>query len=836
MQTAHRPWLGRRRLVRLGPTAAGFVVALLVAGPAAAQTDVEELGRVLGGARPPAAYYDMLRRDPTAFQFSEDNGWIRRGREVARRRNAFRAQAAASGVSLAPLAGFDPSGVYGGELRVPVFLVMYANTDSAVLQSVVPRQALADRLYGTSPAPPYSIHTYYRELSNDRLLVTGSVFDWTRVSQPDTYYEAGCNGLCAQSQLRSMVQELVAAHDDSVDFGTFDNDGPDGVPNSGDDDGFVDAIVLMHPEVDGACKNITPTSENNIWAHKYVVSPDVSTGDPSNAVGGGMVKIRDYIIQGGQGGDGGCTGGEPQAMGVVAHETGHILGLPDLYDVLGNSAGIGHWGLMGSGNWNRAHRPAHMEAWSRAQLGWVSEVLIAADTTFQITPVQASDTVYVVPITSSNEYFLLENRQQLGSDSALHAPGLLIWHVDSVLMRTRGNYVNASLPHALALEQADGRNDMLNGSSHRGDSGDPFPGSTLRRVFGLNTNPPSARNDGTPTYIMVDSIYQVPASLGMVARLCLHRPSVVQASDTAAVLRVDGTSYASFKACLPAGSQHALEMDSVQLAGTGQTRYAWLSWSNGQDRSHTFTASAAGDSIIATVRAEHRVAVAAGGTGSGVVTAQPTLDLAAGEFVIAGTAVTLIAEPTGPAHVFEGWSGDTSAMADTLQLDVTRPFQLTATFAAPLTVSSSSLPAAVMGAVYRVQLQAVGGTGAHVWSVTAGTLPQGLVLGQSGELQGRPAETGTFPLTLTVVSGSQTQAADVQLEVSAPALAMADVLSHLVTSARPLTADDIAYLDLLGNRNGRADVGDFLAWVNATGQSVAPELAVQLGREGGERP
>jgi hypothetical protein len=96
--------------------------------------------------------------------------------------------------------------------------------------------------------------------------------------------------------------------------------------------------------------------------------------------------------------------------------------------------------------------------------------------------------------------------------------------------------------------------------------------------------------------------------------------------------------------------------------------------------------------------------------------------------------------------------------------------------------------------------------------------------------------TGTFPITVTVVSGSQTAAADLQLEVSAPALAMADVLSHLVTSARPLTADAISYLDLLGNRNGHVDTGDFLAWVEATGQRVPPEFALQIGRQGGERP
>lgn len=839
MQTAWQTWLARR-LVRLGATGVGLGGALLVSAPAAAQTDVEELGRVLGGARPPASYYETLQRDPTAFQFSPDNGWIRRGKDVARRRNAYRAQAAAAGVSMAPLAHFDPGAVYGGDLRVPVFLVMYANTDSAVLQSTVPRQALADRLYGTNPAPPYSIHTYYRELSKDRLLVTGTVFDWKRVSGPESRYEGGCNGLCGSADIAGMIRELVQAHDDSVDYGLFDNDGPDGIPNSGDDDGVVDAIVLMHPEVDGACKNVNSAAENNVWAHRWSyrgrTGTTLSTTDTSRSVSGPRtIQVNDYIIQGGQGGDGGCTGAQPQAMGVVAHETGHIFGLPDLYDTGGSTAGIGHWGLMGSGNWNKPHRPAHLEAWSRARLGWVSEVLVAADTTLRITPVQISDTAYVVPIAGSNEYFLLENRQQLGSDSALHAPGLLVWHVDSVLMRIRGNSVNASMPHALSLEQADGRNDMLGAAAHRGDDGDPYPGTTVNREFGPRTIPSSDRNNGTPTYISVDSIDQL-GDRSMVARIRFRRPTVVQATDTMAVFRFNGAPYRVFVDLLDEGTQHALDIDSVQTVDAGRRRYTFLSWSNGQPRSHLFTASSIGDSIVATVQAEYRVAVELYGTGTGTVLADPPLDIAAGEFVSAGTPVTLTAEVTGVGHLFEGWSGDTTAQNDTLRLAMGRPFVVRATFAAPLAVSGMPPPQAVMGAQYQHQFVASGGVDTRSWSLVGGTLPQGLSFGASGTVVGRPAQTGTFPLTLQVTSGSQTATEPVQLEVVAPVLAAPEVVSHVVGTSRPLTADQITYLDLLGNRNGRLDVGDFLAWVNATGQAVAPEVAAGLPAPRGERP
>ncbi len=500
----------RRSLWALAAVALGTVV--FAPAPLAAQTDVEEFGR-LHGATPPPSFYATLRAQPNAFQFSPDNGWIKRARAVARQRTALRSMAMVGAIR-APHARVA-NGVLTGVLNVPVFLILFSDTDSTTLVASVPRATIESRLYGTLPAPPYSIHTYYRELSNDNLLVNGTVLEWTRVANPGAYYEgaAGCNGLGFCGRVRELVSEIAQIHDAGVDFGQFDNDGPDGVPNSGDDDGFVDAVVLIHPEVDGSCKALNPAAQDNIWAHKWNVTPPVSTTD--NALSGGTIRVRDYIIQGGQGGDDGCASNEPQAMGLVAHETGHLFGLPDLYDTDNptNSGGIGLWGVMGAGFRQLPHRPAHMTAWTRAELGWVTEVMISRDTVIDISPIETSDTAYVLPIAGSNEYFLLGNRQPIGSDSLLIEPGLLIWHIDSVLTRQRGsplNTVNTFLPYGVALEQADGLDSLdMPLTGNRGDAGDPWPGSFARTEFSFKTTPSTDRNDGTQTFIKVDQIQQL---------------------------------------------------------------------------------------------------------------------------------------------------------------------------------------------------------------------------------------------------------------------------------------------------------------------------------------
>jgi hypothetical protein len=43
----------------------------------------------------------------------------------------------------------------------------------------------------------------------------------------------------------------------------------------------------------------------------------------------------------------------------------------------------------------------------------------------------------------------------------------------------------------------------------------------------------------------------------------------------------------------------------------------------------------------------------------------------------------------------------------------------------------------------------------------------------------------------------------------------------------------LVFLDLLGNGNGRFDVGDFLAWVTQPGVAVSPELVMKAMRESG---
>src|SRR6202008_384159 len=124
---------------------------------------------------------------------------------------------------------------------------------------------------------------------------------------------------------------------------------------------------------------------------------------------------------------------------------------------------------------------------------------------------------------------------------------------------------------------------------------------------------------------------------------------------------------------------------------------------------------------------------------------------------------------------------------------------------------------------YADTLRTNGGTGTNSWAITSGAMAPGLTINAStGAISGFPHDTGTFNFTATVTSGAQIQAKPFTRSVTAPSLATADVTMQLLGPSAPLNADQTRYLDFLGNNNGVFDIGDFLAWVKATGAALSP--------------
>jgi immune inhibitor A len=170
-------------------------------------------------------------------------------------------------------------------------------------------------------------------------------------------------------------------------------------------------------------------------------------------------------------------------FGVLCHEFGHLLGLPELYAPgAARHEGIGVWGLMGQGTWvGRGESPPHLDAWSKSRLGWIDVMTVDTTTAgVELSAVTERPLAVKIPaaVGKPAEYYLLENRQRIGADARLPGDGVLVWHVDESRLSLRGGQVRPERK-LLHLVEADLRGDLdhgVAGGGNRGDASDPWTG------------------------------------------------------------------------------------------------------------------------------------------------------------------------------------------------------------------------------------------------------------------------------------------------------------------------------------------------------------------------
>jgi M6 family metalloprotease-like protein len=464
----------RTRALFLGAAmAAGF------AAPAKAQ-DVEMLARARGVTLP-EGYYERVRRDPDFFELRR--GW--RNRAVAAR------PARPGGVSAVVLPA-------RGDLRMVGVMTLFRDSPEPPFSTLVTQE----RLFGQNPLG--SLTYFYREISGGRVTLTGNVLPWVRSELTRAEAVGMSMGLGDDAQMGAYLNDALRRVDATTNFGQFDSDGPDGVPNSGDDDGYVDMAVFQYTDVDASCGGPGP------WPHRSAIRG--WTGQPFRSddlrPNGQPVLVDDYITQSVVSCDGGVQG-----IPTIAHETGHAFGLPDFYDPAGGILPgqrrwvLGCWTLMAAGSWGcgdgsssgKVLRPSHMGAYEKQRLGWITETEAGPEPAafYTLTPVQTSGRSLRVPLRGADEYLLLEYRPATGYDSGLPASGVLVYHVEPA--RPLRPCPTCPRLYRVGLVEADGDSALIRSATeggNRGVAGDAFTGV---RVLNDATKPSIRLNSGEPS-------------------------------------------------------------------------------------------------------------------------------------------------------------------------------------------------------------------------------------------------------------------------------------------------------------------------------------------------
>ncbi len=234
-----------------------------------------------------------------------------------------------------------------------------------------------------------TMRNMYLEMSKGAYTVDGQASPWVTVPHSEGWYaasrcfqdengnwvagrEQAMNGHPENPQgagrLATDAIDALAAKDPNfpwADYDIEDQADRDGDGNLFEPDGVIDHLVLTHA---GQGKSRGGGAEGTyaVWAHSSTIAGGYT-------IPGTNIRASNYIVQ-----------PEDAGVGVFAHEFGHDLGLPDLYDSSGNAdSDVDFWDLMASGSHSGEifqALPTHMGIWDKWVLGWADPVTIAPGT------------------------------------------------------------------------------------------------------------------------------------------------------------------------------------------------------------------------------------------------------------------------------------------------------------------------------------------------------------------------------------------------------------------------------------------------------------------------
>ncbi|MET7861756.1 immune inhibitor A domain-containing protein [Micromonospora taraxaci] len=230
-----------------------------------------------------------------------------------------------------------------------------------------------------------TMHNMYLEMSKNAYTVDGQASPWITVPHSEGWYAAN---RCFQDETGAWVpgrEQSMNGHPDNpagagrlatdaidalvakdptfpwADYDIEDQADRDGDGNLFEPDGVIDHLVLVHAG-QGKSRGGGDQGVYAVWAHSSTVAGGYT-------IPGTNIKASNYIVQ-----------PEDAGVGVFAHEFGHDLGLPDLYDTSGNAdSDVDFWDLMASGSHSGEifqALPTHMGIWDKWVLGWADPLTI----------------------------------------------------------------------------------------------------------------------------------------------------------------------------------------------------------------------------------------------------------------------------------------------------------------------------------------------------------------------------------------------------------------------------------------------------------------------------
>lgn len=323
-----------------------------------------------------------------------------------------------------------------------------------------------------------NMRDYWEEVSLGHLILNFDfIDDWVTLQEDIETYAYDTNDFI-DAGLYNCIGEVYDAIDDDVDFSNYMF-----TDIEGDTRSFIGVIFPGWCQSYGGIYS-GEGEDREFWSQKGTIYEYYD-----------YVQLNNYFI----------ASEYPDSLGTATHEFGHMLGLPDLYDVLYQSYGIGEWGLMSYGSHlgGFGNCPCYLSAWCKVQFGWTDLQVVKVgleDNQVVIDTLTPTSTAFpviykILKYLGGTEYFLLEARFQHPNSYDHYIPdeGLLILHVDdskdyqslyldNLMVDIEENEAIQNLEEPLFIDE------NINPNSNRGDIDDCWD---LDDIFDPNSNPNS---------------------------------------------------------------------------------------------------------------------------------------------------------------------------------------------------------------------------------------------------------------------------------------------------------------------------------------------------------
>lgn len=355
-----------------------------------------------------------------------------------------------------------------------------------------------------------SVRDYFLAQSNGQFELDFDVVGPVTMSKNYGYY--GNDGAYQKDEkVYEMIKEACDGIKDQVNLKNYDWDG----------DGEADQVFFLYAGLGQASGGTAST----IWPHESELRYW-----PCGVLSYSTGKINTYACANElQPETQGSSRYISAGIGTICHEFSHCLGFADMYDTSGGGGyGMSVFDVMDQGSYNgNGFVPCNYTAFERIYAGWVEAIELDVPATVkEMKSVSDYGRPFIMyNYKNTNEYFLMENRQNTGWDKGLYGSnGLLITHVNYVPSRWVNNSVNSSKEkiQCCTVVNADGSREISNTLSLQGDL---YPyeekGVTMNDEFTDDSEPAAKlyNKNSDNSYALGIPITQIKRSKGSVSFL-----------------------------------------------------------------------------------------------------------------------------------------------------------------------------------------------------------------------------------------------------------------------------------------------------------------------------